>query len=421
MYTRDRSVWIQGTKITEENTWAPSYVGTEARTLLLSRTRTGISNPHWRDQVLSGQNATTPMTGVWVSVEGSDSFKAEVEMRNRSDNSLWWRVKWKGHTAPLYNSPLAFTFDASQANARASNKFLNRVREVQTKMQGMVFLGEVRETLRMIRKPAEGLQNLIQKYLRDVRRAKNRARGTKNWTKELGNLWLEQAFGWTPLLNDIADARSAYNSLIDKDRIVHISAGAKDGKRMLSDQTGYTHTASPAYCAEIHTRTKDDVEIVRYRGAVIARAATTAQDRAARFGFKPSEFIPTAWELLPWSFLIDYFASIGDVLEGVVTDTSNVSWVNKSVVRKADLRIMVDEGPGSPFPPTLYYAKRYVSPANFVFTHKTVERSASGVPTPQLVFSLPTSPGRLLNIIALLAQTNRTVHPQSPSKRTYRI
>jgi hypothetical protein len=210
---------------------------------------------------------------------------------------------------------------------------------------------------------------------------------------------------------------------LDKtDRVVRISSGGKDEmKTGLSTHYDYIVPQAGSYNAVLFTDRVRRHHVVRYRGAVYARAATTARDRFARFGFTPSEFVPTAWEVLPWSFLADYFANIGDMLSASVTDTSNVAWVSKSDIRTTELTMTSTFGSATTFPPTLKKSINIVRPGNMVLTHKSVTRSANvGVPTPSLYFTYPGSNGRLANIAALLASVNTRVHPQSPSPRNYR-
>jgi len=235
---------------------------------------------------------------------------------------------------------------------------------------------------------------------------------------DVGDLWLEQAFGWRPLMMDIEDAIKAYNALFLKDRVVKVSVGATDYSnhpwypRMERILRQYCSSGvHPTYSTEI--RDVQLTSITRIRGAVVAKAKTTAQGRLQSFGFTPEEFVPTAWELLPWSFLADYFANIGDILSAFVTDTSSIAWTSKSNVRIVDQKIWTrhENWWGSA---KRTYSLTY-SPGYLHWRKKTISRRNSARNLiPPLTFRLPTSDGKLLNIAALLTGVNRRLHPQNP-------
>lgn len=423
-YTKDKSVWVNSA-VHELNPAAPAgsrdivYGGTRKFT----RTRTGDRLKNWKSIIDSGGNATTNLTGTYDSLISDASLSYTSRYRiNIFQGYVYY--EYYGHY-PLYvlqDSYLDWVPFSSNADARASNSFLHAVRETMVQVSGPTFLGELRESLQMIRKPAAGLQNLVSEYLEKVRKRKNsRGHGRNvNWAKDLSELWLEYAFGWVPLMLDIEDGLKAYNRLFDKPRIRHLSVGGKDFKRVDVTIPGTTLNYN-GHMGVVNTAYKDQIDVVRIRGALRAQAATTAQDRLALFGFTPSEFIPTAWELLPWSFLVDYFACIGDVLEGVVTDTSSVTWVSKTQILQRDLFISC-KGKN---PAATVGSENVLSySSNTATAHvrrRTISRVANaGVPLPTLSFRWPLSLGKLTNMTALLGVTNRTIYPQNPSPRNYR-
>lgn len=401
----------------------PKWMAQPARRV--DRDRTGVAVSNWLQKIQDGQNATSDMTAQFWSVVDEKPVVGSVYMRI-NQFSYWHTNSVNGHVLSYYTGFPAWTGFTSNAESQARAKLFKAVRDAETKLQGLVFLGELRETLRMLRRPLEGLQDLIQDYLT---RAQALKRGKKpsqrrRYDQNLSKLWLEYAFGWTPLLADVEAARNAYNALFRKERQVKFSVGGKDFYRRAPNAYGTTCIMDgwPSY---IRLDTGDVIhqtEIIRYRGVVRATATTTAQDRLARFGFSVKEFLPTAWELLPWSFLLDYFANIGDILEASVTDTSKVIWVSKSRVRIQDT-----ERWGEFHNPKSEIGSGNVSSHStnrgFVkYRQRYVQRWASpGVNLPELTFRLPHSPRKLVNIVALLDLMRRSAHPQNPRSWNYRI
>lgn len=51
-------------------------------------------------------------------------------------------------------------------------------------------------------------------------------------------------------------------------------------------------------------------------------------------GFSLRDWVPTLWNCIPYSFVIDYFTNVGDVVEFYSTDLSSVVGISKSVKRE---------------------------------------------------------------------------------------
>jgi hypothetical protein len=154
------------------------------------------------------------------------------------------------------------------------------------------------------------------------------------------------------------------------------------------------------------------------RGEVRQKPKLTTADKGETLGFSMREFIPTAWELLPWSFLVDYFADVGGFLDASTTDTSGVTWLcgtsvktrKKRLVTKAHDKDQPDYG-------TNAFRRLSSSLAASTIKRRTVGRTGVyplGVPT--VLFRLPTAPLKAANLVALFAQAN-SIHPQRFSFR----
>jgi hypothetical protein len=315
----------------------------------------------------------------------------------------------------------------SFADNLARANFYKRLREVSIQMSGGTFLGELRETLRMLRRPAAALYSSADGYLSALNKRK---RGSpKHWAKSIGGLWLEHSFGWMPLVNDINDAIKAYERAISEqlNRKKIISAGAKM-KYDRSSALGPLGLGSGEYLIQLTCRCDVDARLyeehtVRYKGAVRAQVETTRWDNFKLFGFTTEDIIPTAWELLPWSFLADYFTNIGDILTSVTTSTSDVAYVNRSIITKTEHFARYRLNPARTA--NIESAGRTVllssgRDAEVLLTRKDVTRSAgTGIQPPTFQMSLGLSDKQLMNVAALLTQA-RALHPQNPRPHRFR-
>lgn len=107
----------------------------------------------------------------------------------------------------------------------------------------------------------------------------------------------------------------------------------------------------------------------------------------------------TTWELIPWSFLIDYFVNVSDIIQAFCTSTRGVAYVSKSQImtrgRKQVGSTVATAG-------TQYKITENV-PRVVTSTKRSVVRDGSPLGIPSVVFSLPGSSVRYLNIAALIA------------------
>jgi hypothetical protein len=133
-------------------------------------------------------------------------------------------------------------------------------------------------------------------------------------------------------------------------------------------------------------------------------------------GFTLENFVPALWEVLPWSWVADYFSNAGAILEAMTTDTSNVKWIIRTVRRETthQRELMADSFLTANYLDAFGFA--LVQPSvegigSLTFVRKTVDRSiipSLGVPTFEL--SIPgVSSKRWLNLAAVWAQRRKSV------------
>jgi len=194
----------------------------------------------------------------------------------------------------------------------------------------------------MVRRPAETLRRGLDSYIGAL---KKRSRGipmtregSRIRKKILADTWLEYSFGWVPLISDTmsgAEALAAWHVGREglDERRNRISAVGRD--QAVTGST--TYGLNDAFYSKVRHVLTNRVEgetSVKYIARLSYKTAVP-KESAKRLmqlsGFTLMEFIPTAWELLPWSFLIDYFSNVGDVLEAFATPTDNIYSITRTV------------------------------------------------------------------------------------------
>lgn len=388
-----------------------------ARSQDLWRERTGDANSRWKQQVQDHQNASTVMSGL---IETSKSlagggFKTVVNV-NRPTGFQTFKVNGK---LSCVQYPLAFhgTFvDDTAAYGQALTRALAQINKSNTAFQGGTFLGELGESLKMLRRPAQGLRKAIkEKYLDRIKKVPKGQMRKKDpnldrWKEALSQTWLEANFGWRPLIQDLQEASNAYNRLYEKrDRLVKFK-----GKGAIPDQEIYQSEDLWAPISDFYWNSSVREYVgakAIVRGQMLFRAEMTPLEKAELFGFSPGQFIPTAWNLLPWSFLLDYFSNIGDILENGVTDTRNVAWACTSRINY--LRKEISTWTSKNLASNSNAVSIGGSPDRSMYQRKTVSRYPEHFDAlPKLRFELPGSPIKQFNMLALWTQAN-TIHPQS--------
>lgn len=158
----------------------------------------------------------------------------------------------------------------------------------------------------------------------------------KQKRKMLAETWLEYTFGWQPLMADIASAAKAYSWLKSKNQTARIFG--KGQSSSTPDQI-ITPFSWINYCHGRIFDSKSTTAEIRFKGVIKIPYTdintTTASEILRLSGFQLSEFVPALWELLPWSFVIDYFTNIGDILNSIHGLQAEYVWWTRSDLIKS--------------------------------------------------------------------------------------
>ncbi len=404
-----------------------------------THSREGTSLPNWKDKIKRGEDATTDFDGSkqFVKVGYGDVWNeawnnlAKNQINRYTTKGFRFLPENWGDMSPMW-IPSELKTDA---DALALQYLYKRIREEQTQMQGMVFLGELRETLRMLKSPAKALRAGIDDYLNTLSlRAKGISRGptrkrkketqksfekrkksfdqarAKKLNKVLADTWLEYSFGWKPLIHDIEDALKAYSRLTETDRWSTFTATAtKEHEHAISYyQSAWGQVPIDGFRRKVNGYSR------RYRVTLKFKPSTDyspGERKRELFGIQFKEFVPTLWEVLPWSFLFDYFANIGEVLEASVTNTGDFVWGVRtdrdytSVFRTEYVnseRIRLQD-------PLLYRGSGGTLGKQEQTWRRVWRRRITSIPFPSLRVDLPGKPQQWLNMAALAVSKRKFI------------
>lgn len=303
----------------------------------------GNNHRGWKTLIRKGQNASTDLTVNVHNVEEYIPCRFVFAPRCHSGIVTCTPVSTGapgyGITGDLTNigypnSPN--NLDIEEATNQALTYFLKSVDNKQRHFQGGVFVGELAKTLRMIRHPAKTLFQSLGTYHKYVKKRIKRI-PERHRREFLSGTYLEATYGWSPLMSDVKSGAEALAELALREGpdTQWVSGDSRDIDVLLDD-TGYTGSSlvpGSSWIA-INRRTINRSRVrVKFYGKLRIEPYSRLYMKTELLGFNLSSWLPTAWELTPYSFLVDYFTNIGDVINAWTTNTSNLYWCSRTVVR----------------------------------------------------------------------------------------
>lgn len=303
------------------------------------------------------------------------------------------------------------TLDLTVATNQARASFNDNLRSTQTSLQGLVCAGEAGETLRMIqdrgRKLARKTEDAVDRYyyrmMRDrfLRRLPLGKRVAKA-IDTVSGIWLEEVFGWAPLVSDLDSAAKALAKLKNDSRWRYqIVSATGRSEQQLSLGTWKTYTSAQN---SVQYRIQHvGLTSVRYTGEVQVAPASARPLR--QLGVSLRDVVPSIWECIPYSFLVDYFVNVGDVINGWSSWSDELIWCEYGSVQEYVSQVV---GVSWASTPTNLISRR-MSPGNTRWSRKSFNRRRENYAAiVRLQFRIPgIGSTKWCNMTALAAKTRR--------------
>lgn len=307
--------------------------------------------PRYKRAIESGANATTQLSVNATFPEINPASATLLYKQRKTAQNPFPDTKIYGNicsgllVAPQYAAPIY----NSNAEARAIRQLYSKIQNLTQSFQGGVFVGELHQTVKMMMHPCSSIAKFSKRYV-DAQKQKiasGRRRGLKprDLAKSITDDYLQWVYGVVPLMNDIKDLSGTLARIANDPPIERFTARGSG----LGDSHAWGGGFSEGECKftkEVITTYRTEVKYYgAFRGmqrdpgvlAQISRVGTLS-------GFNLRAFVPTIWNLIPYSFVADYFVNIGDMLEALCTDTSAVIWISRTqlVETRVDLHIQYD-------------------------------------------------------------------------------
>lgn len=374
-------------------------------------TFTGTSNPAWKSQIKQGVSATTNCSGT-----------------RRLYDPSYFNAAWQGRlAAPPHGllgqedygyPPLSGLFGSDGVNAPASMvtnvtnraivKFLDRAESARSSFEAGQDLGEFRETIRGIMHPLKSLREFTLSHLSRVLKLSKQVQHKKALSKMVADTWLEYRFGWRPLALDISQG---YADLMNNHHFdqIPVRATAHDTFPVVVTTSSNMPLINGAYSCPVTSRVTGEF-FVTYKGSVRTNAVNGQIGLRQNLQLDLPHLVPTIWDLLPYSWIADYFANVGDIVRSLCFGSGNVAWLNKTVrtVINYDYSfgqlklnfvptattISVDQPSGTPSATFVSFTRTAVSPDTLV---------------PRFQFTIPLTDRPWENMAALMAGRQKEI------------
>lgn len=285
---RETSDIIRAVRTTQKSSGSKSW-----STLPTQLARTNI------ERVTDGANVpryfTRKRKGELLPFTHFRQFEAETTSRNYSNSwetatSTSDTVKGSGSNTPqteyeLTEYSYSYGYDNILYDVDAGMFLQDAAAAITSKgMDALTFVAQLHKTRQMFVEIVHTIRRLISGRYSGV-----------NWA----NAWLEGRYGWRTLRFDLIDLHDACNNF-DYTRRRFTERRGTSYSYTLRQQSDATTTAGT------YTTYRDETIEVGVRGTVVADFAPS------RFRASP---MTTAWELVPWSFVVDWLFTVGSMLE----------------------------------------------------------------------------------------------------------
>jgi len=314
--------------------------------------KTGVANPRWRTIIAEGGDASSPYSITKKSIEaGVVRFSARIR-RNSGAYETWTHEDWPLTYQP--SLPGMVNADFLSIKGAAVAAFYTEAANKVSAFKGMAFVGELRGTRALLASKLIDAMRLYRAMRIDVTKIWSRLRAAIKRYRSRKKLliaramdsvsrrYLEFTFGISPLIGDIENLSEVLCR-------VEISRVYLNSVRKMSPDDIVT-AGRMGYIQNTLTAEVSTLKFVRLKSKVrgcldLTKPAISNPlgGTATELGFHLREVIPTLWELKPFSFLIDYFVNVQDLLNTAMYADIKFVYANVSTLHTAVTQITVSK------------------------------------------------------------------------------
>jgi hypothetical protein len=400
----------------QTNGWS-SWSGGNYERNLVTEVDHGPNVLGWRRVILNHDNATTSLSASGESLDFSQDGSVNESWHTDPD----WGDLTRAYQAQgcfvksdyTLTAPDSLDYD-SCVNASLM-MFISKAIRAQRDLQGLVSIGELRETLHMIHRPLQTLRDSIFGYHGVLRKRTTKALANrssfatraKTVRAVIADTYLEYQFGWRATVNDVDKGLRALAHVVAYREPTKYVLGQSSSQRLGSFFAGGVNSGSGKVDTLLRTEHLTSVKIY---GVVRARSGSDLDHVKSSFGLTWPDIIPSLWELIPYSFVVDYFTNIGAIIDAACFNTASVAWsaIGSYLSNSAEIGGQFNTPLASPNGHEFMDASIFVD--NKTYRHARFVKSRApyiGPYIPSLVFTLPGF-RQNINLLALIGASRDT-------------
>jgi len=231
----------------------------------------------------------------------------------------WGSAEFNGDMASkvaiLLPAVLTPALDAQAILAKADTLTTAHAKINDSTAMVLVSLAEARKTAEMLKSPFDRSHGLITSLI-DRRNFYALKKGMK-YTDAAIKAYLEVRFGWQPVIYDLQTIAKAYSMPDGKPlRQVARSSWKK------SEDFNHAYSLTFPGTTGVHGNQQATTSYKVASGVLYERTETIDEKRARAYGYRLRDVPAAMYELVPFSFVLDRFYSVGNWLTAILPDTS---------------------------------------------------------------------------------------------------
>lgn len=270
----------------------------------------GDSPFDWKTRILTGQDASSEMIGERLYFDQTPAKFSATGLKSTALGEVW---SYNGYM-PTSVSGLIYpdVVPLEKAANQAATSVLSSYKQAVASFRGLDFAAEFLETVSLFTNPIKSLFGHSVGLARRIGKVKGIAfTYPRKYAAEISSAYLAFQFAIAPLADDLANAAVEVQTILENSAKVRgISGHGEDEVQLVAPEV---HDAFGCGGMASYERYVSKRSQVRYKGK-IALNLNSIGDRMSGLGFSPPDIIPAIWEAVPFSFLVDYFTNVGDVL-----------------------------------------------------------------------------------------------------------
>lgn len=334
-----------------------------SRTFQWTNYRTTSANiPDWKQRVADGRDATTYLEG----------FRRELNVqpsgfvRSGDGGAPWSDYRWTTGPAHIFSGHIPAggieTFDATldvQATSKAKHNFIQSYKKARSTWQAGVFAGEAAIMVKSLVSPGKSLAKAGEKLVDRTRKLLSGKASDSQYLSAATDSWLAYQYVAKPLASDMKQAMDHYNSQAArlKGRVVRIYGS----EQLVSNGAGvFTigHLDASGTGSSVWVKQQTQFS-VRIRGAYRSKMNAEKLLDWDALGLAPEDWGPTVYEIIPFSFLADYFSNLGEVVDSAAFAMVDLAWANMTKRQEHTISVGPMFGPVSTSNQTFPYDYSY--------------------------------------------------------------